>query len=69
MDLPQESADMKNLLLKMGRFLRCDEAATAVEYAAMVAFIVTACIASVAALGSATNQRFSNSLDQITGNS
>ena len=42
-------------------FVRNDDGRTAVEYAIMLALIVTVCLAAIVTLGSNANQVFSNS--------
>ena len=50
---------MKNSFLKSVRnFLVSEDGPTAVEYAVMLALIVTVCLASVSALGSNANAQF-----------
>lgn len=48
-------------------FVREEEAATAVEYAVMIALIVGVCIASVTFLADKTKESFDTSSDAITG--
>jgi pilus assembly protein Flp/PilA len=48
---------MKQLVLKIRRFLAYD-GPTAVEYAVMLALIVTVCIAVIGVLGSSTKTTF-----------
>jgi pilus assembly protein Flp/PilA len=47
------------------QFLREDAAATAVEYAVMLALIIGVCFVAIIALGTATAGSFSNSRDSI----
>lgn len=48
-------------------FIAEEDAATAVEYAIMLAFIVGVCAASVSFLADATRQSFDNSGEAIAG--
>lgn len=41
-------------------FIKADEGPTAVEYAVMLAFIITVCVAAVTSLGTSTNAAFGN---------
>lgn len=52
---------MKRIL----QFLQSEDGPTAVEYAIMLAMVVTACLTTIAALGNATTDSFSNSQNQI----
>jgi pilus assembly protein Flp/PilA len=53
---------MKTYLLSL---LFCEEGATAVEYAVMLALIVLACLGSIMALGNATASSFTGSQNEI----
>ena len=48
------------ILTKIRRFLQSEDGPTAVEYAVMLALVITVCLISIQALGSATNTSFSN---------
>lgn len=48
-------------------FIAEEDAATAVEYAIMLAFIIGVCAASVSFLANATRQSFDNSGEAIAG--
>ena len=52
---------MKNLALKVQRFLKSEDGPTAVEYAVMLALIIVVCIAAIATLGSNANNTFTRS--------
>jgi pilus assembly protein Flp/PilA len=57
---------------RLWRFLRRNDAATAVEYAVLLGLIMMACFAAVVLFGQATNtslQNSSNSLGTINGGS
>ena len=43
------------------RFLEREDGPTAVEYAVMLGFIITVCIAAITTIGGNTNKVFSNS--------
>jgi pilus assembly protein Flp/PilA len=47
-------------------FLRSEDAATAIEYAVMLALIVIACIGSVLAMSNAAGQSFDDSAAQLS---
>ena len=49
----------------LSRFLRRDEAATAVEYAVVLALILMVCFGTVALVGLRTSQSWSNSNSQL----
>ena len=49
---------MKSLAKKVERFLVCEEGATAVEYAVMVALIAAVIIATVESIGNKANTAF-----------
>jgi pilus assembly protein Flp/PilA len=49
---------MKSLAWKVARFLQSEEAATAVEYAVMVALIAAVCIGAVTVIGQKSNAAF-----------
>jgi pilus assembly protein Flp/PilA len=50
---------MKKALKSVVEFLKREDGPTAVEYAVMLALIIVVCIAAVTAIGSASNQTFS----------
>ena len=55
---------MKNLALKVQRFLKSEDGPTAVEYAVMLALIVIVCLTAIQAIG--TKHRYSAStVDQM----
>lgn len=55
----RESEDaMKNLALKVQRFLESEDGPTAVEYAVMLALIVIVCLTAIRSIGTAANQTF-----------
>lgn len=47
------------------RFLRRDEAATAVEYAVMLAFILLSCIAAIASVGAQSGGMWGNTKTEL----
>jgi pilus assembly protein Flp/PilA len=49
---------MRDLIQAVENFCQREEGPTAVEYAVMLALIVTVCIVSITALGSNTNKTF-----------
>jgi pilus assembly protein Flp/PilA len=51
---------MNQWIAKVARFLREEDGPTAVEYAVMLAFIITVCFASITAVGQSTKGSFSN---------
>lgn len=56
---------MKNLTLKVQRFLKSEDGPTAVEYAVMLALIVVVCLSTITTIGTRANSTFntiSNSL-------
>ncbi len=56
------------MLLKIKRFLAEEDGPTAVEYAVMLALVITVCLGSIQILGTQTStsfQNFSNSLDTV----
>ena len=57
---------MISKLNKIRSFFKEEDAATAVEYAVMLALIILACIAGVLAVGAATNGLLNDSLSQMT---
>jgi pilus assembly protein Flp/PilA len=52
---------MRQWLVRAARFLQEEDGPTAVEYAIMLALIITVCFLAIVTLGSNTNQVFSNS--------
>ena len=57
---------MLNYLL---RLYRDDQAATAVEYAVLLALILMAIISAINALGNTTSEIWANDVNKITGGS
>lgn len=51
---------MKNLMGKIRGFLACEDGATAVEYAVMVALIIAASIATIGTMGQGVKNTFDN---------
>jgi len=49
---------MKNLALKVQRFLTSEDGPTAVEYAVMLALIVIVCLAAITSIGTNANTTF-----------
>ena len=47
------------------RFFRHDEAATAVEYAVMLAFILMSCIAAISTVGAQSGGMWGNSKSEL----
>ena len=60
---------MKNLALKVQRFLVSEDGPTAVEYAVMLALIIVVCITAITALGSNANKTFTGVSNVIGGTS
>jgi len=51
---------MKNLALKVRRFLVSEDGPTAVEYAVMLALIVIVCLTAITSIGTKANTTFTN---------
>ncbi|HVX61280.1 MAG TPA: Flp family type IVb pilin [Pirellulales bacterium] len=51
---------MKNLALKVQRFLVSEDGPTAVEYAVMLALIIIVCLTAITAVGNKASQVFTN---------
>jgi pilus assembly protein Flp/PilA len=49
---------MKNLTLKLQRFLKSEDGPTAVEYAVMLALIVVVCLSTITTIGTRANSTF-----------
>lgn len=58
---------MKNLALKVQRFLKSEDGPTAVEYAVMLALIVIVCLTAIGAIGSNANVTFDRVADELSG--
>ena len=56
---------MKNLALKVQRFLVSEDGPTAVEYAVMLALIVIVCLTAIQAVGTNANSVFENIRDEL----
>jgi pilus assembly protein Flp/PilA len=56
---------MKNLALKVQRFLVTEDGPTAVEYAVMLALIVIVCLTAIQAIGTNASQQFQSIADQL----
>jgi pilus assembly protein Flp/PilA len=61
-DEPTRKAEdiMKNLALKVQRFLVSEDGPTAVEYAVMLALIVIVCLTAITSVGSKASAVFQN---------
>ena len=57
---------MKNLALKVQRFLVSEDGPTAVEYAVMLALIVVVCLTSITAIGTRANTMFNSVATGLT---
>jgi pilus assembly protein Flp/PilA len=51
---------MKNLALKVSRFLKSEDGPTAVEYAVMLALILVVCLGAITAIGTNASATFQN---------
>jgi pilus assembly protein Flp/PilA len=56
---------MKNLALKVQRFLVSEDGPTAVEYAVMLALIVIVCLTAIQAVGTNANSVFEGIRDEL----
>ena len=57
---------MKNLALKVQRFLVSEDGPTAVEYAVMLALIIIVCLTAINSLGSNAKTTFTNVANSIS---
>ena len=56
---------MKNLALKVQRFLVSEDGPTAVEYAVMLALIIVVCLTAIQAVGTNASSTFNTVAGQI----
>jgi pilus assembly protein Flp/PilA len=56
---------MKNLALKVQRFLVSEDGPTAVEYAVMLALIVIVCLTAIRSIGTNANVTFEGVADEL----
>ena len=56
---------MKNLALKMQRFLVSEDGPTAVEYAVMLALIVIVCLTAIRSIGTNASTTFQGVADEL----
>jgi pilus assembly protein Flp/PilA len=56
---------MKNLALKVQRFLVSEDGPTAVEYAVMLALIVIVCLTAIKSIGTNASATFDNVATQL----
>jgi pilus assembly protein Flp/PilA len=56
---------MKNLALKVQRFLKSEDGPTAVEYAVMLALIIIVCLTAITAIGTNANATFDKVAQEI----
>ena len=56
---------MKNLALKVQRFLTSEDGPTAVEYAVMLALIIIVCLTAIQSIGNNANATFSSVAGQL----
>ena len=56
---------MKNLALKVQRFLASEDGPTAVEYAVMLALIVIVCLTAIRSIGDNANLTFQAVADEL----
>jgi pilus assembly protein Flp/PilA len=60
---------VKNLTLKMRRFLASEDGPTAVEYAVMLALIVIVCLTAIQSVGTNAKTTFTNVANSLTSGS
>lgn len=60
---------MKNLTLKMRRFLASEDGPTAVEYAVMLALIVIVCLTAIQSVGTNAKTTFTNVANSLSSGS
>ena len=58
---------MKNLAMKVQRFLASEDGPTAVEYAVMLALIVIVCLTAIRSIGTNANTTFNNVAKELGG--
>jgi pilus assembly protein Flp/PilA len=58
---------VKNLTLKMRRFLASEDGPTAVEYAVMLALIVIVCLTAIQSIGTNAKTTFNNVANSLSG--
>ena len=58
---------MKNLALKVQRFLVSEDGPTAVEYAVMLALIVIVCLSAISSIGTNANKTFTSIATSLSG--
>jgi pilus assembly protein Flp/PilA len=56
---------MKNLALKVQRFLTSEDGPTAVEYAVMLALIIIVCLTAIQSIGTNANATFTSVAGQL----
>ncbi len=56
---------MKNLAMKLKRFLKSEDGPTAVEYAVMLSLIVVVCLTAVTSIGKNASSTFTNVANQL----
>ena len=56
---------MKNLAMKLKRFLKSEDGPTAVEYAVMLSLIVVVCLTAVTSIGTKAKTTFTNVANQL----
>jgi len=60
---------MKNLALKVQRFLVSEDGPTAVEYAVMLALIIIVCLTAIQAIGTNANATFNSVAQKLPSGS
>ena len=60
---------MKNLALKVQRFLVSEDGPTAVEYAVMLALIIIVCLTAIQAIGTNANTTFNSVAEKLKAGS
>ena len=56
---------MKNILIKLHRFVESEDGPTAVEYAVMLALIVVVCLTAIQSIGTNANSTFNSVATQL----
>jgi len=65
--IPEEA--MKNLALKVQRFLVSEDGPTAVEYAVMLALIIIVCLTAIQSIGTNANATFNSVASRLPAGS
>jgi pilus assembly protein Flp/PilA len=63
----KEGADMASIAARVAAFLKSEDGPTSVEYAVMLALIVSVCVTAITSVGNNANKTFTTISNKLAG--